>query len=262
MPFSQWVLMAYPSYAICIAIIVISVAFGICGVLIVRRYLDRSKLKSHHDIAGPLFATLGVIYAVLLGFTTVIVWQQYEDANITLNKEANYYADIYRDMNGLSPEFKEKGEAAMDEYIDAVINDEWKGIGYGKRSEKVQALAARIWELYSNYQPQTETQKIFLAESVRKMNEAGEMRRQRLMDASNGLNPVLWLVLIMGGCITISFTFFFGSDNLTLQLVMTTLLSALIGLLLFTILAMDHPYSGDVSVKPDALIQMLSFIKD
>lgn len=262
MPFSQWILMTYPSYAICIAIIVIAVAFGICGVLIVRRYVDRSKLKSHHDIAGPLFATLGVIYAVLLGFSTVIVWQQFEDANITLNKEANYYADIYRDMNGLSPEFKEKGEAAMDEYIEAVINDEWKVIGYGKRSEKVQALAARIWELYSSYQPQTETQKIFLAESVRKMNEAGEMRRQRLMDANNGLNPVLWLVLIMGGCITISFTFFFGSDNLTLQLVMTTLLSALIGLLLFTILAMDHPYSGDVSVKPDALIQMLSYIKD
>jgi hypothetical protein len=242
--------------------VLIAMVFGITGVLIVRRFIEHSKLKSHHDIAGPLFATLGVIYAVLLGFTTVIVWQQYDDANTTLTREANYYADIYRDMGGLSPEFRSKAEEAMDAYINAVINDEWKVIGYGQRSEKVQEMAAKVWELYSNYEPQTETQKIFLSESVRKMNEAGEMRRQRLMDSTTGLNPVLWMVLIVGGCITISFTFFFGSDNIILQLIMTTLLSALIGLLLFTILAMDYPYSGDLSVKPDALIQILAHIKN
>ena len=262
MPFSQWVLMNFPSFSICLVMVLISVAFGIGGVLIVRRFIENQKLKSHHDIAGPLFATLGVIYAVLLGFTTVIVWQQYDEANTTMTKEANFYADIYRDMNGLSPEFKQKATAALNEYIDAVINDEWRLLGYGQRSEKVQALGEKIWALYSSYEPQTESQKIFLAESVRKMNEAGEMRRQRLMDARTGLNPVLWLVLIIGGCITISFTFFFGSDNLTLQLVMTTLLSALVGLLLFTILSMDFPYSGDVSVKPDEFIQILSQLKD
>ena len=199
---------------------------------------------------------------MLLGFVTVIVWQQFDNAGITLAREANYYADIYRDMNGLSPEFRQQAGAAMDDYIDAVVNDEWKLVGYGQRSEKVQALATKVWDLYSNYQPQTETQKIFLAESVRKMNEAGEMRRQRLMDASTGLNPVLWMALIIGACITIAFTFFFGSDNLILQLIMTTLLSALIALLLFTILSMDYPYSGDISVKPDALMRMLASLKD
>ena len=262
MPFTQWILMTYPSAAICTVIMLIAIAFSIIGVLIVRRYIERAKLKSHHDIAGPLFATLGVIYAVLLGFTTVIVWQQYDDANMTLTREANYYADIYRDTNGLSHEFQPKVRAALDAYIDAVINDEWKVIGYGQRSEKVQELAAKVWDLYTSYEPQTETQKIFLSESVRKMNEAGEMRRQRLMDANTGLNPVLWMVLIVGGCITISFTFFFGSDNLVLQLIMTTLLAALIALLLFTILAMDYPYSGDLSVKPEALVQILAHIKD
>lgn len=262
MPFAQWILMTFPSAAICAVMMLIAIAFGIGGVLMVHRFVDRSKLKSHHDIAGPLFATLGVIYAVLLGFVTVIVWQQFDNAGMAAAREANYYADIYRDMNGLSPEFRQQAGAAMDDYIDAVVNDEWKSVGYGQRSEKVQALAAKVWDLYCNYQPQTETQKIFLAESVRKMNDAGEMRRQRLMDASTGLNPVLWMVLIIGGCITIAFTFFFGSDNLILQLIMTTLLSALIALLLFTILSMDYPYSGDVSVKPDALIRMLASLKD
>jgi hypothetical protein len=111
-------------------------------------------------------------------------------------------------MNGLSPEFRQQAGVAMDDYIDAVINDEWKVIGYGRRSEKVQALAAKVWELYGNYQPQTETQKIFLAESVRKMNERGD-ETQRLMDASRDESSSL-MVLIIGGCITIAFTFFFG----------------------------------------------------
>ena len=262
MSFSQWLLLNVPTIVIGLVILVISVGFAVGGVLLVRRCIPPSKLKSHHDIAGPIFSTLGVIYAVLLGFTTIVVWQDFNDANTTLVKEANYYSDIYRDMSGLSAAFREKADTAMDAYIDALINDEWQIIDEGKRSEKVQVAAQAVWELYGSYEPKTETEKIFLAESIRKMDEAGEMRRQRLMDAQAGLNPVLWFAIIVGGIITITFTFFFGSENLTLQLIMTILLSALIALVLFTILAMDFPFTGDFAIKPDALVQMLIHLKN
>jgi high-affinity Fe2+/Pb2+ permease len=89
------------------------------------------------------------------------------------------------------------------------------------------------------------------------MNNAVEMRRQRLVDSQTGIHPSLWFVLLLGGLITVVFTFFFGSDNLAAQLIMTTLLAILIVLILFTILVMDFPFTGDLSISPDALQQVL-----
>lgn len=94
-----------------------------------------------------------------------------------------------------------------------------------------------------------------------KMNDAGELRRQRIIDAGTGIHPVLWFVLLLGGLITVVFTFFFGSENLVAQRIMTTLLAVLIALILFTILVMDFPFTGDLSVQPTAFQQILTNLK-
>ena len=76
-----------------------------------------------------------------------------------------------------------------------------------------------------------------------------------------GLHPSLWFVLLLGGIITVVFTFFFGSQNLYAQLTMTTLLAVLIVLIIFTILIMDFPYSGDLSIPVTPFQQVLEFYK-
>jgi hypothetical protein len=59
----------------------------------------------------------------------------------------------------------------------------------------------------------------------------------------------------------VAFTFFFGSENLYAQLTMTTMLAVLIVLILFTILIMDFPYSGDLSIPVTPFQQVLEFVK-
>jgi purine-cytosine permease-like protein len=69
--------------------IVVYVAISITSLLIIRKYYPHQKCKPHNDIAGFIFATLGVIYAVLLAFIVVITWQDFDKAqDITIN-EAN-----------------------------------------------------------------------------------------------------------------------------------------------------------------------------
>jgi hypothetical protein len=77
------------------------------------------------------------------------------------------------------------------------------------------------------------------------------MRRQRLLDATSGIHSALYFVLLAGGMITILFTLFFGTENFGPQILMTSMLAALIGLTLFTIMAMDYPFTGSVSIPPD-----------
>jgi hypothetical protein len=58
------------------------------------------------------------------------------------------------------------------------------------------------------------------------------------------------VVVLLGGMVTIGFAAFFRMNNRRAQLLLTSLAAAMFGLMLFLILAMDHPLWGRVSVQP------------
>src|SRR5665647_1819393 len=100
--------------------------------------------------------------------------------------------------------------------------------------------------------------KIFLIESVKKMNQASELRRQRILYASSGVHPILYFVLIAGSLITLAFAMLFGTENLIPHLTMTILLAAMIAITIFTIIALDYPFTGAVSIKSDVFSSVLT----
>jgi len=261
MLFQQWMLLNIPTWVIAAVMIVISVGIAVGGVLLVRRLVDIRKFKEHHDIAGPIFSTIGVIYAVLLAFVLVIVWQDFDRAQNNTIMEANYFVDIYRDAGGLPEPFRSQFREANENYLEAVVKYEWPLMQSGEMSSEAQTLAEKVWDLTATFDPQTVKEQIFFSEMLEKMNNSIEMRRQRLQEARTGLHPSLWFVLILGGIITVVFTFFFGSENLFAQLTMTIMLAVLIALILFTILIMDLPYSGDLRISVAPFEQALEYFK-
>src|SRR5438477_8054128 len=43
--------------------------------LLAHRYLPQTVLEDHNDIAGFMFAVVGVVYAVVLAFLAIATWQ-------------------------------------------------------------------------------------------------------------------------------------------------------------------------------------------
>jgi Na+/proline symporter len=54
------------------------------GPTVVRHFVDLKRLSANNEIAGFKFATVGVLYAVLLAFAIIVVWQKYSDAETTV----------------------------------------------------------------------------------------------------------------------------------------------------------------------------------
>jgi len=250
MPITQQILLYMPSWMIVVVLTASFVAISICGLTLVRRFIPIHKLKVHNDVAGFIFATIGVIYAVMLAFMVMVSWQNFEGATKIVEKEASCLAAIYRDSQPLGNNFKLEVRSAIKDYIGSIIKDEWKTLTRGEQSEKTQVFSNKIWNLYGSYTPKTDIQKIFFAESVRKMNEVGELRRMRIIESQAGIPSVLWVILFSGALITISFTFFFGTENFGAQLLMTSILAALIALILFAIMSLDFPFTGDQTISP------------
>jgi hypothetical protein len=258
MPFIQSLLGNIPAWLLCFIMVVIYVGISIAGLLIIRKFYPHDKCKLHNDVAGFIFATIGVIYAVLLAFIVVITWQDFDKAeNITVS-EANCIAALYRDSTPFPAGFRAELKSELTNYVNAIIHEEWQMMAKGRRSANAQKMQEELWKLYGGFQPKNETQKIFFTESVKKLNLAAEMRRQRIIYASTGINPLLYFVLIAGSFITIAFTMLFGTENIIPHLIMVSLLAALIAITLFTVIAMDYPFTGDISISPDVFTNMLS----
>ena len=258
MSFIQMLLVHMPAWLLCLIMVVLYISIAITSLLIIRKFYPHYKCKPHNDIAGFIFATIGVIYAVLLAFIVVITWQDFDKAQDITNNEANYIAALYRDATPFPAGFRAELKNELTTYVKSIINEEWQTMAKGQKGAKTQKIQEKLWNLYGSFQPKNETQKIFFAESVKKLNQVAEMRRQRIVYASTGIHPILYFVLFAGSIITIAFTMLFGTENIVPHLIMVSLLATLIAIILFTVISMDYPFTGDISITPDVFTNMLS----
>jgi hypothetical protein len=54
-----------------------------------RRSLD--QLRLNNEVAGFKFATVGALYAVLLAFAVIMVWEKFSEAENTVAQEAGLW---------------------------------------------------------------------------------------------------------------------------------------------------------------------------
>ena len=60
----------------------------------VERLVPAQTRQKHNDVAGFIYAALGVIYAVLIALVVIAVWERFQAANETVEQEANAVAEI------------------------------------------------------------------------------------------------------------------------------------------------------------------------
>ena len=72
------------------------------------------------------------------------------------------------------------------------------------------------------------------------------------MEANEGIPAILWVVLGVGGMVTVGFTYLFGLESTWVHRLMVAALAGLIALVLLTIGALDYPFSGDARIGPGA----------
>jgi hypothetical protein len=257
MPVIQSLLFHVPSWLLCSLMILLYVGVSVAGLLFIRKYYPHHKCKLHNDVAGFIFATLGVIYAVLLAFIVVVVWQDFDRAQDATSTEAACITGLYRDSTPFPTEFRATLKSKLTEYVKAIIDDEWQTMAKGRRSVKAHETLEELWKLYGGFQPKGETQRVFFEESVRKLNQAAEARRQRIVYSGSGINSLLYFVLFVGSVITISFTLLFGTENIVPHLIMVASLAAMIAITLFIIISLDYPFTGDICVSTDVFTNTL-----
>jgi hypothetical protein len=233
---------------------------ALAGLEVVQRLVPATSRQRHNDVAGFIYAALGVIYAVLIALVVIAVWEEYDAASVTVEQEANAVAEIFWLAHRLpEPEGSHIQELARS-YAEEVVDKEWPLMEQGEaplmtQVEQTPTGWTIIDEIRANlqdFQPRTQADEQLYAEGLDQVQRLADARRMRLVAAEEGVPAVLWSVLIFGGVAAIGFTYLFGLANTWAHRLMVLTLAAVIGLVLFTIGAMEHPFSGGARIGTEA----------
>ncbi len=256
-----WYLEELPWSLGILVMVIIFMAFAIFSILTVRQKTNSKNLKGHHDVSGFVFANLGVLYAVLVGFTVVNVQQRFDKINQTVIMEAGYIAELYRDAEAFSEKDKIAIQSAIKDYAQSIINDEWKTTAEGKPNPTTTKKLSAIWKAYYTTELTSREQEILYAESIHKLNDSVMTRLTRLMHGKESLGDEMWTMLIMGGIFMVVFVSLFSFDVLWLHILLASFMAASIAFLLYLIYTLDTAFSGSVMIDPDALKLVVSSFK-
>jgi hypothetical protein len=241
-----------PLWELALVLVVVPTTLGLCVLILVRRRFGIERLTNNNEIAGFEFAAVSVIYAVLLAFAVIVVWEKFSDAETAVIQEAGAAATVYRLVDGSDPE-SVATRAATGNYLRLAVDRDWPMMARGKRSADV---TNALNELYSIAVRMTEHQtkdRAIYYEIFKQLDVITQTQRIRLHLATGVVPSVIWLVLYSGAALTVAFTLFFGAEDLWAQIMMTTIVSLSVFLGLVVIVSIDHPFTGPVRVGYEPL---------
>jgi hypothetical protein len=246
-----------PVWLLVVLLVVFPTIVAIGAQVLVRRWVGVERLVKNNEIAGFKFATVGVIYAVLVAFTVIVVWEKFSDAETAVAQEAGATAALFRFAAGKEPEALVLRKALAN-YLRLAIDQDWPAMAGEGESRQVTRALNEVYEAAMALN-RTETRDTAdMSEVFRQLDNVTTARRIRLHLAEGLVPNIIWITLFGGAILTVGFTLFFGSENLLAQVSMTCVLSILVTMGLVVIVATDHPFTGRVHITPDSLEAVLA----
>ncbi len=113
----------------------------------------------------------------------------------------------------------------------------------GRSSPRVEAKLDELRQSVQRYEPHTDAQDALYSEALSEVADLEENREFRLVSVNEGIPYIVWVVPVVGGVLTVGFTYLFGME------------------ILHAIGVLDYPFNSGVRVEPDAFEQVVREIR-
>src|SRR5664279_1464470 len=245
----------YPSWVIAVLFCSVSVAVTWAGIFIARltvhSWLHREKRTN--DMVGFALSSYFVLFGLLLGLLSVATYQNYTDLGNLVDKEASSIGSLYRDFTAYPQPIRGQLQDRLREYARYTIVDGWPKMRKGIVPEGGTVRINELFNVLVTFEPTKKSEAIFHNEAVEEFNILIVLRRDRLASVSTGLPAVLWWVVTFGALGNI-ILIWLQDMQIHVHMFPGGVLASILGLVIFSIAALDNPFRGNVSVGPDAIV--------
>ena len=242
---------------------ILMISFGaICAGLatfLFRKYIRIIVLRSHNEVTGFLFMAIASFYALLLGFVVFVVWGQLNETQSNVSIEGSSAMGLYRDIK-YYPDTTDSKQL-MSVYLDFVfnvVNEEIPNMAAMKPSRKTAESFSKVFYEMERLDPKTPFQVQLVAQMFKHLNELAVYRGLRTASIEAEIPPLMWLPIIVGAMIVLICAMLVDIEHTRMHVGLNSLLGAFIGMLLFIIILLDHPFTGSLSIKPKSYLQIFT----
>jgi hypothetical protein len=232
---------------------VVFVGFSWIGAVLIRPLMLQfvgARFGANNELVGYLLGCHGVFYGLLLGLLAVAAYQNFSQVELTVTQEAASLAALYEDASAFPDPVGEKLRWLLRDYCRYVIKYAWplqrKGIVPVEGGNTLTAFMQRLVA----FEPQTKSEELLLAETLRQYNRLQEYRLMRRYATEAGIPAVMWYVVVVGSALNIALVWMFDMKLIT-HFFLGGGLAFFLATLVFLIAAMDNPFRGEVSISPD-----------
>jgi hypothetical protein len=257
----RWIVEDVPAWVVGLVLIVgLPVAAMLLKAIIGRRVKSLST-PEHNEVAGFLVAIVAVVYAVLVGFTIVSLYEASVAASSDVSEEAADLLQLHQGNAVFGPAASAAINVDITRYAEAVVLD-WKAISYGNASPEAQVALEDIYSTLDAYTPHSAASADYLNQSIQDLGSLSKARAQRQLEAreSGSLPLVLWVVLIITSLVTLGFALLFSLENRRIAYVMVAAVTAVVSANIFVLVELGYPFAGSVSVGPDKFEAVIHII--
>jgi hypothetical protein len=218
-------------------------------------------LAQHTDVAGYVYAVIGVIYAVVLALVVIAAWEEYRDAREAVANEASAVLNLARAANGWPAGDRDEVESALIAYARHVVNDEWPAMARGDFGPTADTVTVnQIWQALNEADESAGAKSASYEVALQQLDTLSEARGDRLILGREGLPVSMAVILIIGALVTVGFAYLFAVDNGRLHALMITSLAVLVVLLLLLQFQLGLPFQGVSAIEPTAMRLVLAEI--
>ena len=235
------------------------VAFSLAGLLVTRKWMRHIHVQqSYNDIVGFYFAGITVLYGVTLGLLAIGVWTTFTETEGKVAREAAALSSLYRSVGSLQEPMRAQLQNDLHEYARQVIDVGWPEQQRGILPTGGGVALDEFQKDFQSFEPATKAQVVLEGDIAREFDTLEASRSIRLDSVTDELPTPLWTLILTGALICIVVTWFFHMQSLRMHIWMTIFFSGLLGLMVFMVAALDNPYRGKISVRPEPLQRVYS----
>jgi hypothetical protein len=232
------------------------ISLAVSGSLLLMRRLGRGRWRTQDHIQSSVFNFYTTLYAFFIGFAIVTLWSAFLTAKTNVNREANSLLSAYRTATYL-PESKALRQALI-AYVKAVVEVEWVEMEKGDLSPEASRRFEDIWTHF--YELKDDSNRASHLHG--NLADAEHQRASRSAILQGNLYPPVWVILFFGLIAVVFGLYFINRQPTLVSLIYEFMVIFLVLACLYFIFDIDTPFSGLITVKPEAFrtvyLKMLS----
>ncbi len=249
-----------PPVLLLVLVVGIAVFLACAGQIYVHRRFGGQDFVRHNEVGGFIVAVVGSLYAVVLGFLTVIAWQHFADARELVAAEAAAATDAWHSSVGLPLQERRRLRQDMKEYARIMVSSEWPEMRLGGFDKEADVALMDAIGVAGNTLPANLRESNAQSASGDQLGVLHDDRQRRLSMNSIGVSGFEWLVLLIGAACVIAFCWLFGLANARVHLLMTSAVTIVIASTLVLLFELQYPFRSPVGIGDDAWRGVLSHI--